>query len=113
MKKILIGKEGENKAHVYLESLGHTMLRRNFRKRNGEIDIITRFENTLYFIEVKTWRSALSHPLESLTNKKCDRMRSMAKLFLYECGWDESNFSISFSLLYVQEEKIDFYTNLF
>lgn len=113
MKKTAIGKEGENKAIVYLISIGHTILRKNFRKKNGEIDIISRLENTLYFIEVKTWRSALSHPLESLTNKKCDRMRSMAKLFLYECSWDETNFSISFSLLYVQEEKIDFYTNLF
>jgi putative endonuclease len=113
LTKVSLGKEGERKAVLYLESIGHTILKKNFRKRNGEIDIISRLENTLYFIEVKTWRSALSHPLESLTKIKCDRMRGMASLFLYELGWIESNFTISFSLLYVQEEKIDFYTELF
>lgn len=113
MEKSSLGKKGESLAKEYLISQGHEVLKTNFRKKCGEIDIITRKGTTLYFIEVKNWRSTVSHPLESLTNKKCDRMKDVARIFLYELGWNEADFTISFSLLFVRNDSIDFYPDLF
>jgi len=107
------GKAGEEVACKYLKELGHEIVTTNFRKRNGEIDIISRLGNVLYFIEVKNWKNEVPHPLESLTKKKCERMRSVARIFLYELGWNESEFTISFSLLHVRNDSISFYTDLF
>lgn len=50
-----IGKIGENYAARHLQKEGHTILRRNYRNKLGEIDIITFDKHkTLCFFEVKT-----------------------------------------------------------
>lgn len=50
-----IGRIGESEACKILKSLGHTILRRNYENRYGEIDIISFDKNkTLCFFEVKT-----------------------------------------------------------
>jgi len=47
------GKEAEVKASLYLQSLGYTILTRNFHSKFGEIDIIAKKEGVLHFCEVK------------------------------------------------------------
>lgn len=62
MKKFLvrskIGSLGEKLAERYVLKQGHTLLATNYYfekgRRSGEIDIITAFEGSLHFIEVKT-----------------------------------------------------------
>ncbi|PIP73627.1 MAG: YraN family protein [Candidatus Lloydbacteria bacterium CG22_combo_CG10-13_8_21_14_all_47_15] len=49
-----IGKIGENIACRYLEKHNHKVICRNYRKKWGEIDIITIEGKTLRFVEVKT-----------------------------------------------------------
>ena len=50
-----IGKIGEDGAVKYFLSLGHTVLDRNYWKKWGEIDIVTRdSQGNIHFIEVKT-----------------------------------------------------------
>lgn len=51
------GRRGEDLAVEFLTKQGYTILRRNYRKRYGEIDIIATENNTLVFIEVKTRKS--------------------------------------------------------
>lgn len=48
-----IGKLGENLATRYLSSVGYKILKRNFRDKYGEVDIIAECDNELVFIEVK------------------------------------------------------------
>lgn len=48
-----IGKMGEDHAAAYLESLGWTILQRNWRYKKAEIDIIARDGEVLVFAEVK------------------------------------------------------------
>jgi len=48
------GNLGETIASEYLVAHGHTILERNFRKKYGEIDIISRAHDTVHFVEVKT-----------------------------------------------------------
>ena len=65
------GQKGEDSACAYLAKHKYKIIERNFRTRNGEIDIIAidTSENppTLVFIEVKTrFSNAFGEPLESI-----------------------------------------------
>lgn len=48
------GKIGEDAAVYYLHREGYTIICRNFRCIQGEIDIIAKDENYIVFVEVKT-----------------------------------------------------------
>jgi putative endonuclease len=47
------GQRAEAMAVRYLKKCGYKILERNYRNRNGEIDIIAREGETLVFVEVK------------------------------------------------------------
>lgn len=47
------GQRAETMAVRYLKKCGYKILERNYRNRNGEIDIIAREGETLVFVEVK------------------------------------------------------------
>jgi len=49
-----VGDTGEGVACKYLEQRGYTVLQRNYLKPWGEIDIVARKANKLYFVEVKS-----------------------------------------------------------
>ena len=49
-----IGKIGEDIAENYLKNKGFDILCRNYLKKWGEIDIVTRRTDKIHFIEVKT-----------------------------------------------------------
>lgn len=65
------GREYERKAAEYLESLGWTILERNYRCRTGEIDLIAADGDTLVFAEVKYRRTAgCGNPAEAVDGRK-------------------------------------------
>lgn len=113
-RKIKYGISGENIAADYLLSQGHTILARNYRIREGEIDIIARKEETLYFIEVKHWVSTDPiHPLEVFTPVKLRRMRKAASDYLFRNRFLKDDF-VSFCLIHINEKReLNFYLNLF
>lgn len=49
-----LGQDGETLACDYLKRKGYKIITRNFRCRNGEIDIIAQDKETIVFCEVKT-----------------------------------------------------------
>ncbi|MBI2628262.1 MAG: YraN family protein [Candidatus Niyogibacteria bacterium] len=53
-EKQKIGEIGENIAVKHLVKQGYNILDRNFRKPWGEIDIVAKKDDILYFVEVKT-----------------------------------------------------------
>lgn len=53
-----IGERGEAVAASYMESLGYSILARNYHSRFGEIDIIARDGGDLVFVEVKCRKNA-------------------------------------------------------
>jgi len=55
--KDLLGRRGEELAAEYLESLGMLIVERNWRCREGEIDIVALDGDALVIAEVKTRRS--------------------------------------------------------
>jgi len=82
-----LGQHGEELAWRYLSQQGYRLLARNYRTRQGEIDIIAEEKNTLAFIEVKT-RNGLGcgHPLEAVTPLKCRQISKVALHYLAETG---------------------------
>ena len=54
MKQNDVGKHGEDIAANYLLNKGYELLGRNYLKKWGEIDIITKKDGVLHFVEVKT-----------------------------------------------------------
>lgn len=83
-----LGFQGEERAAVYLDSLGYEILERNFRCTFGEIDIIAMDGETLCFIEVKT-RSDLRHgmPAEAVSHQKIQRIKRCAHVYMRRyCG---------------------------
>ncbi len=69
----------------FLEGRGHHVLARRFRVRHGEIDVVTRSGDHLYFVEVKTRRpgsDAFGGGVGSLTALKQRRMGRVADIFV-------------------------------
>lgn len=68
------GITGEEKARDFLIQNGYSILDRNFRIREGEIDIIAEKQNFLVFVEVKSLplgnAEILAHELNSIKRKK-------------------------------------------
>ena len=78
-----LGFFGEDLAARYLEGKDYFILKRNYRSRFGEIDIIAQFFSFLIFIEVKTRTSqAFGWPEESVTKEKRLRIIKTAENFL-------------------------------
>ena len=79
-----IGRYGEDAVALYLANRGAEVIDRNWRIKEGEIDIIGRTQGGLFlFIEVKTRSSlAFGHPLESITPQKAGRLQRLALAWL-------------------------------
>jgi len=69
-EKQKIGQIGENTACKFLKKQGFVIKDRNYRKKWGEIDIITQKDNILHFIEVKSVTCEMEYkPKTDLKNK--------------------------------------------
>lgn len=83
--KDAIGRYGEDVAARHLEAAGLSIVERNWRCRDGEIDIVARQGRVLVFCEVKTRSgSAFGLPAEAVTRVKAARIRRLAGRYLAE-----------------------------
>src|SRR3989338_315836 len=80
---LLLGRLGEKEAEKYLSSKNYKIIARNFRTRNGEIDIVAQESNILVFVEVKTRRNnKFGLPEEAITPWKIRALIRAAQYFL-------------------------------
>jgi putative endonuclease len=78
-----LGLRGERIAAAFLSDLGFRVLDRNWRCREGELDIVARDDDALVFCEVKTRRGVgFGHPVEAVTPAKQRRLRTLAHRWL-------------------------------
>lgn len=77
-----VGDEAEELACKYLINKGFVILERNWRAAGGEIDIIAKHENELYFIEVKASRRSNFDPVDQFTPSKRARIERTASCYL-------------------------------
>jgi len=85
--KDLLGQQGEQLAATFLTEGGLEVLERNWRCKQGEIDIVAVDGRTLVICEVKT-RSGVRFgtPLEAVTRQKAWRLRKLAVLWINAHG---------------------------
>jgi putative endonuclease len=98
-----LGLFGESRVADYRLQQGDEVIERNWRVREGEIDLITLDKGGIFhFIEVKT-RSSLSfgHPFEAISPAKLLRMQRLAMgwLVTHDCFGCEYSIDIASILL--------------
>ena len=75
--------EGMNACDEELAAKGYKILARNFRTRQGEIDLVAKKGDRISFVEVKLRRiGSRSLPREAVDCKKQAKLRAAAKLFI-------------------------------
>jgi putative endonuclease len=86
--KIKTGNEGEQWATDFLIQKGFEIVKRNYRYKHSEIDLIVRKGNWLIFIEVKTRNShAFGYPEQFVDRQKVKTILYGALNFMREIDW--------------------------
>jgi len=81
-----LSRAGEEAAKQYLLSKGYSVLHRNIRFPEGELDVVAAHNNVLIFIEIKTRTTEkFGKPYEFVSSKKQYRQIKLAKRFLSYC----------------------------
>ena len=78
-----LGARGEDAVVAWYEHRGYRIVDRNWRCRDGELDLVARRGDVVVFCEVKTRSSsAFGAPVEAVTWRKQRRLRQLARLWL-------------------------------
>lgn len=101
-----IARLGEDIAAAAVKEAGYTILARNFRCRQGELDIVAQKGQTVAFIEVKTRsHSGFGQPHEAVTYGKKQRIQKAAAWFAAKGNLDHCQFRFDvISVSRVKEE---------
>ena len=84
-RRTALGRTGEDVAAAWYEEHGYEVLERNWRRREGEVDLIVRKGRTVAFCEVKTRTSdAFGTGAEAVLPAKQRRVRRLATRWLAE-----------------------------
>jgi putative endonuclease len=93
-KHLQTGKEGESLACGFLLEKGYSILKRNWRWKRYEIDIICEKEGILHFVEVKTRTSVgFGLPEKAVDFKKLQRIQKAACAYL-KINHQETDFQL-------------------
>ena len=113
MNKRKVGAGKEQIAAAYLEEQGMKITERNFRSRQGEIDIIGYHGKYLVFVEVKYRRdNSKGSALEAVTYQKQRQICKVADYYryLHKLG---GNAMIRYDVVAIQGEEIVWIPNAF
>lgn len=97
--RIQKGQQGEELVATYLRNQGYTILKQNFRKRYGEVDIIAQKNDVIAFVEVKWRRNPLIDPAEIIGTTKQRKIITVAKLFLCQHTNIEATYRFDVALI--------------
>lgn len=93
-----IGNLGEIISANYLENNYYKILDKNFKCRNGEVDIIAIKNSTLTFVEVKSrFFTSFGNPCESVTYHKQSKIINCANYYIFKNNF--YNYNIRFDII--------------
>lgn len=103
-----IGNEAEKIAATYLKNLGHKIIKRNWKTKLCEIDIISIHENTIFFTEVKYRKNNFSgNGVDAITKKKMNQMQFAAEMFIKDFNNSQLNYSLAVASLSSNPIRLD------
>jgi putative endonuclease len=106
--RLALGASGEERVAAWYRSAGYEVVARNWRCREGEIDLVCARAGTLVVCEVKTRSSlAYGHPAEAVTPAKQRRLRTLALRWLAAEDPSPRPASIRFDVAAVLPGSID------
>ncbi len=113
VNKRKLGGQVEEAVSDYLLAHGFEIIERNYRCRQGEIDIIAKEGGYYVFIEVK-YRSKEDYgiPAEAVGTAKQRRISKVALQYLYSHNLGEDT-PVRFDVAGVFQNKITYYRNAF
>jgi putative endonuclease len=86
----IIGSRYEEAAAAFLKDQGYEIVERNYRDRQGEIDLIARDGPYLVFVEVKYRKdTGTGYPEEAVHGGKQKKIRRTASYYMYSRGLGE------------------------
>ena len=101
-----IGKLGEQLAVNYLEKENYSIIERNFKCKQGEIDIIAVDKNELVFIEVKARTNKVyGVPVEAVNIKKKKHLIKAIEYYLYLNSLENKCIRIDVMEVYIYKNK--------
>ena len=109
-EKRKFGDLGEKIASDFLKKNKHKIVEKNYQKKIGEIDIISKKKNVLHFIEVKTrtQQSAQKYglPEEAIAPQKQKKIIKTAQFYLLENKYsDDILWQIDVIAITINEDK--------
>lgn len=112
--RLRLGAAGEDLAAAWYEANGYQILARNWRCREGEIDLVCLRSRVVVICEVKTRSSdAFGHPAEAVTPAKQQRLRILAGRWLEAHRAQVRPRSVRFDVAAVLAGNLDVIENAF
>lgn len=113
MNKRQLGQENEYLALKYLTNKGYKIIKRNYRCKLGEIDLIAKKDDRIIFIEVK-YRSnnRYGNSIEAVNKRKQQVIRNVAKYYLLT-NYHSLEIPISFDVIGIDKNNITHIENGF
>lgn len=110
-----LGNQAEETVAQQLQREGFTILERNYRKQDGEIDLIARKDSLIVFVEVKMRQQNYFDLGHVITPSKQRKIILVAKKYLSTVGWHEYVYRFDVALLYKKDNilSIDYIPNAF
>lgn len=91
------GKFGEQEAARFLENKGYSVIKKNYRYKRAEIDLIVEKENTIVFVEVKARKNQhFGEPESFVSEAQIERIFEAAEAFQEEVP---GSYSIRFDIV--------------
>lgn len=85
----ITGNKGERLAAEFLQRKGYEIVDRNYQSKWGEVDIITKINQIIVFVEVKTKTTdKFGEPWEMVNQWKIEQVKRMGEMWCREYGWE-------------------------
>lgn len=108
-----IGNQKEDVACWFLTQNGYRILHRNYRCKQGEVDIIAQKDNYIVFVEVKYRKTQnRGYPGAAVNLLKQQKISAVAGYYLYSEGYDEMQ-ATRFDVVEILGDKIRILENAF
>ena len=104
------GKTGEDLAASWFEEKGYTILHKNWRHKNLEVDIIATNNNTLHFIEVKAVTTLkFGNPEDKVSEKKIRNLINASEEYLFKNPqWQRIQFDV-LSITMIKNSAVEYF----